>query len=98
MTVKTIVRVIISAALMAAFISACNAKRSQESDVDRTRETRDLSYSFEENGCATGKVTYSDDSDYCAALKDDSRNNNCARRLRATMFETKKCPGSFYQK
>ncbi len=69
---------------VALFLGACQAEIKSEE--------KDLSYSFTENNCPTGKVTYSDTTDYCNALKDDARNNYCARQSRYEKFKNE-CPG-----
>lgn len=58
------------------------------------KETAQLSYQFEANGCPTGKHTFSDQASYCQALKDDAVNNYCARSLRREDFKAR-CSGSF---
>jgi len=61
------------------FFTAC--------DKQIKEEKKDLTYSLSENGCETGAVKYNDESDYCQALKDDSRNKFCARSMRYDMFK-----------
>jgi len=68
---------------------ACQVGEKKESVA------KDLTYSFQDNGCATGKVRYVDDADFCKALQDDARNNNCALDLRRRAFRAKPCPGEF---
>jgi hypothetical protein len=44
-------------------------------------------YDLNENGCMTGQHKFSTLIDYCAALKDDELNNNCAWSLRKGTYE-----------
>jgi hypothetical protein len=64
--------------------------------ISKKSEKNDRSYSFSENGCNTGSVSYRDQADLCDALKDPGRNRDCAERMRLHRFKTEKCPGSFY--
>lgn len=45
------------------------------------------SYQFNDWSCSTGKKEFTDRSQYCAALKDDVANNNCAAAMRAMAFK-----------
>jgi hypothetical protein len=74
--------------------SSCDIKSG--CTVEAKNENKELTYQLVENGCDTGKVKYNDDGDYCAALKSDSRNNYCARSMRRQAFESRKCPGTFF--
>lgn len=59
------------------FLSACGPESKKES----------FKYSLNENGCATGEHKFSSRTDYCAALKDDQLNGNCAWSLRKGTYE-----------
>jgi hypothetical protein len=47
-----------------------------------------LAYDFDEGGCKTGAHSFSNKTDYCAALKDDLLNNGCAYSTRKAQYET----------
>lgn len=75
-------------ALSALAMAACSSDNSNVKD----------SYSFESNGCATGKHEFSGSSQnevrnqLCAALTNSELNQYCAYDLRRSHFE-QKCPG-----
>jgi hypothetical protein len=68
-------------------LAGCNAQIKDEK--------KDLKYNLTQNGCATGDVIYANESDYCTALKDDKRNNFCARSMRFDMFK-QSCPNELW--
>jgi len=68
-------------------MTACNASSNNN--------TQDISYELTENGCATGKHSFSSTSDLCAALQNNSLNNNCAYSLREEEFNSR-CPGQTF--
>lgn len=58
--------------------------------------SKDSSYSYEleQNGCKTGSQSFDSKDAYCAGLKDDRLNKNCAYSLRKSEFE-QNCSGTF---
>jgi hypothetical protein len=76
------------------FLSACNisaeaggAKASADIGQAST-----FSYDYTENGCPTGKKDFSSMDALCEGLRDEAKNNNCARNLRYERFK-QDCPG-----
>lgn len=63
-------------AVFALSISACGQEKKEE-----------YQYSLEENGCYTGQHKFSSRAEYCAALKDDELNGNCAWSSRKGTYE-----------
>ncbi len=63
--------------------SACG---SNSGDTSSVTQSVSLSYDMTFNGCPTGKQTFSDKASYCAGLKDDGRNNHCAKGLREEVY------------
>ncbi len=72
---------------VATMLSACNQSVSASS--------QDISYDLTQNQCPTGKHSFSNNGDLCAALQDNSLNHNCALDLRQQRFETD-CPGATF--
>ncbi len=58
----------------------------------KSEDKKSYSYQLTENGCATPTISTSSQDEQCAALKDDERNNRCARGLRYEKFKAE-CPG-----
>ena len=50
-------------------------------------ESKKYAYNLNENGCMTHEHKFSSVGEYCAALKDDELNNNCAWSLRKGLYE-----------
>ncbi len=71
------------AVLASISLGACG---SSSSDTNTSTLSQTLSYDMTVNGCATGKQTFSDKAGYCAGLKDDARNNFCAKGLREEVY------------
>jgi hypothetical protein len=63
-------------------INACGSKESKDEKY---------TYQFSENGCDTGKQSFSSKLDYCNALKNDSLNNGCAAFTRAKTYQSANC-------
>ncbi len=65
-------------------------------DIVNKAKTDDQSYTYDlnVNGCPTGSHSFSNLTDYCAALENNSLNNNCAQTERGNLF-AQKCPGGF---
>lgn len=53
-----------------------------------------FTYEYTENGCNTGKHSFSTLDAYCAALENNSLNNNCAVNSRQSAYY-QKCSGTF---
>jgi len=77
-------RIIAVVILTAASLVACSKK------VEKKNES--YSYDFTQNGCATGKHSFSSVSALCAGLADDARNHGCAFSLRYQMAKQHNCP------
>ncbi len=75
-----------------ALLSSCE-KGADKITSDRT-ESR--SYEFTENGCATGKQSFSSNGEMCAALQNDALNKGCAPNLRERYFKAQ-CPGQTFK-
>ncbi len=65
-------------------------------DALNKAKTADQSYTYELNinDCPTGSHSFSNLTDYCAALQNNTLNNNCALSERSNLF-AEKCPGGF---
>lgn len=65
--------------------------------VEYNNSTSTYTYQFRENGCDTGKRTFSNKADLCEGLRSNSLNNGCAQNLRKRHFELNCSGGSFYE-
>lgn len=59
-------------------------------------KSSDHSYELIENGCNTGKHSFSSQEAYCDGLKNDAANKYCAHNLRYSTFR-QNCPGRSWQ-
>ncbi len=66
------------------FLSACGILSS---DDGPSAKSEAWEYEYSENGCSTGKVTGSTKTQQCEALKDDARNNYCAKATREDIYK-----------
>jgi hypothetical protein len=76
---------ILFASVTLLFLSACGILSSDSDGPSVTNENWEYEYS--ENGCSTGKITGTTKIQQCEALKDDQRNNYCAKSTRETVFK-----------
>ena len=76
--------------LLTVVFVACQAKRNAVTDQD---DSTTLTYRLSQNGCDTGKHTFTSLESYCAGLANDAANNHCAVELRTELF-AKNCKGS----
>ena len=67
------------------FLTACGFLSSD--DKSPITKSEAWEYEYSENGCSTGKITGSTKVQQCEALKDDARNNYCAKSTRETVAE-----------
>ncbi len=61
-------------------------------NVKKEKKKESYSYDLTENGCATGKHTFSSVGAMCSALADNATNKGCAFTLRYQMAQQYKCP------
>jgi|GEM_PF-1919197 len=87
MITKTFLKQILCLVTTVGALVACGVKN------DRLSTSR-LSYQYSENGCDTGKKTFSSLPQLCEDLQDPVSNNYCAEGLRRQDFEGR-CGGSF---
>ena len=52
------------------------------------KESTDLAYNFDDNGCKTGAHSFDSKASYCQGLKDDVLNNGCAYSMRKVTYES----------
>lgn len=70
--------------------TACYLSNKNNSSVNS--ESQSIKYNLSYNGCSTGNQEFSSIEDMCNGLKNDSRNNYCAQKLRYEKFKSE-CPG-----
>ncbi|MBO9668845.1 MAG: hypothetical protein J7501_18755 [Bdellovibrio sp.] len=66
---------------IALYFTAC-----QPGESSSKSSSASLTYQLSENGCSTGKKSFTDLRKYCASLADDEANNGCASQLRSDLF------------
>jgi hypothetical protein len=69
-----------------------NAPLGSPSDFEKNSNTttQSYTYSFDSNGCKTGKQEFKSLSSMCTGLLDDKLNKGCARAMRVELHD-KKC-------
>jgi len=71
-------------------LAACGNSSTNSADDSSGGSSTSLTYQMSENGCDTGKHSFSSLSEYCAGLKNYALNNNgCAYSLRSDLYGTK---------
>jgi hypothetical protein len=76
---------ILLAAVPVIFLTACGLLSSEGDGPIATSEAWEYEYS--ENGCSTGKISGSTKAEQCETLKDDAKNNYCAKSTRETVIK-----------
>lgn len=76
---------------LAIFLSACDGTSLSVGvggkDVVKVGNDENSNYSYTENNCPTGTISYHSRDELCNALKDDARNNHCAQGMRYERFK-----------
>ncbi len=67
------------------FAAGCKSSESKSSSKEFYQ------YEVTENGCPSGKHSFNDKPALCAALKNDSLNNDCAARSRVVLYQQYGC-------
>lgn len=62
-------------------LTACNV------DLGKKSKKEKFGYNISENGCHTGQHSFGSKAEYCAGLKNDTLNNNCAWSSRKGYYE-----------
>ncbi len=70
------------------FVTILNYGCSLSHSKNESSETENLSYDFTQNGCATGKQSFSSKTDYCAGLLNDDLNHHCALSMREKTYQS----------
>jgi hypothetical protein len=66
-------------------------------DGQQGRPQNGYAYEFASSSCTTGRQRYVSRDQYCGALRNDGRNNNCAVQPRYEAFG-QYCPGHRWQR
>ena len=82
-----LVRCLIFFSALGSILVGCNTKLNSSSSSE------EYVYQFNDNGCDTGRKSFSSQGDMCSALKNDAANGFCARDLRSARFR-QDCSGS----
>lgn len=93
---KSVLKITVLGLMALVILSGCGRQLQKNGRTTVNGDKADVfSYQFEMGNCSTGRHTFTKHADFCAALRDDSLNFNCAGELRENDFRISKCEGAF---
>ena len=84
---------IFSLLLILLFVVSCG--KPEEEKKSKPAEPEDYQYELKQGECSTGIHSFSSMEKTCDALKNEEKNNFCARSEREKLFVNHNCEGDF---